>query len=78
MELFKGKVLAGFLIYNHLEELAQKEGELEKFFDGVNSLMGTVFYSQIQKSFKVTELDEALAFYNENSSKGKILLRPNN
>jgi len=25
----------------------------------------------------VTEMEEAIAFYKENSSKGKILLRPN-
>ncbi len=77
MELFKGKAVSGFLIYNHLAELAQKEGELAKFFEGVNGLLRTVFYSQVQKTFSVTEMDEAIAFYKENSSKGKILLKPN-
>ena len=77
MELFKGKTVAGLLIYTHLAELAQKEGELAKFFEGVNGLLRTVFYSQVQKTFSVTEMEEAIAFYKENSSKGKILLRPN-
>jgi len=77
MELFKGKVVSGFLICNHLAKLAQKEEELAKSFEGVNGLLGTVFYSRVQKTFKVTELDEAFAFYNKNRSKGKILRRPN-
>ncbi len=77
MELFKGKVVAGFRIKN-LAELAQKEGELAKFCEGFHKLLTTVFSTKVQKIFSIDQLDEALAFYNENSSMGKILLRPNN
>ena len=77
MELFKGKLVKGFLIYNQLAELAQKEGELQKFFGGVHSLLKTVFYTKVQKTFSIADLDEAIAFYQANSSNGKVLIRPN-
>jgi len=33
--------------------------------------------TNIHKVFKLEEVSEALAYYKENSSKGKILLQPN-
>ncbi len=76
MELFKGKVVAGFLIFQKIAEMAQK-GELGKFFAGVHSLLGTVFYNKVQKVFSIDQLDEAIAYAHANSSKGKVLIRPN-
>jgi len=76
MELFQGKVVAGFLIFNYLEELKQK-GESGQFFENVHALLKKVLYSKVQKTFKAEELDEAIAYSAANSSKGKIMLRPN-
>lgn len=70
MELFKDKTLGSLFILEYIEELKQK-GEFEKFQNDVHSLLPTVFRTNIQKVFKLDDIKEAIAFYKENSSKGK-------
>jgi len=73
-DLFKNKLVGGLLIFEYIEELREK-GELAKFYDDVHALLPTLFSSKIQKIYKMEDLEEALAFYDKNSSKGKILLK---
>ena len=75
-DLFQGKSITGLILTTYFNETAAK-GERRKYFEEVHSLLPTVFKSSIQKIFKLEELEDSLAYYNENSSKGKILLRPN-
>jgi len=76
MELFKGKRVTGLVFATHVQELA-KAGKLGEFFQEVHSRLGTTFRTNVHKVFKLEEIAEALAYYKENSSKGKILLQPN-
>jgi len=75
-ELMKEKTLKYLIIFSFIEQV-RKKGELAKLFDEVHKLLPTVFSSKIQKIFKIEDLEEALAFYEKNSSKGKILFKPN-
>ncbi len=74
LKLLKKKSLATLLMAEYLEEFREK-GELAKFFDEVHALLPTLFASKIQKVYKMEDLDEALAFSEKNSSKGKILFK---
>ena len=76
MELFKGKKITGLYLTNYVTEQA-KTGKIQEFFKEVHSRLGTTFKTSVQKVFKLEEIHEALAYYKENSSKGKILLQPN-
>jgi len=76
MELFKGKTIGPLFLLNYLTELGGKV-EVAKFYDEVHAFLPTLLGSKIQKVYKLEDLNEAIAFYEENSSKGKILLKPN-
>ena len=70
------KSLNGLHLNNYIKELTRK-GEFLKVIGEVHSLLPTTFKSNIHKVFKLEEINEALEYYKENSSKGKILVRPN-
>jgi len=76
MELFKGKTIGGHYLPDHMEEYTRK-GELEKLFKELHELLPTVFKTHIHKVFKVQEINEAFAYYEKNSSKGKVVLKLN-
>jgi len=76
MELFKGKRVSGLYLTNYVTELA-KTGKIREFFQEIHSRLGTTFSTNVHKVFKLEEIAEALAYYKEHSSKGKILLQPN-
>jgi len=76
LDLFKGKQLAGLYLTNFVDQMA-KTGEITKVFAEIHSLLPSIFKSEIQKVFTLDNIQEALAYYNQNSSKGKILLKPN-
>jgi len=76
MELFKQKTLGGLVVSNHIAEYAQK-GELEKLATDLHKLLPTVFKSHIHKIFKIDDIKEAFAYFEENSSKGKIIIQLN-
>ncbi len=76
MELFKKKTIGSLFLPVYTEEVKRK-GELDKFYDEVHQLLPTVFRSHVQKVFKIDDIKEAIAYYNDNSSKGKILIKPN-
>lgn len=76
MELFKGKKISGHNFAAYFEGLI-KAGKDEEFFNEIHSKLDTIFKTNVQKVFKMDEIVEALAYYEKNSSKGKILLQPN-
>ncbi|RYG42133.1 MAG: hypothetical protein EOO01_23700 [Chitinophagaceae bacterium] len=76
LELFKGKTVGSLFMYDYAEQL-KKKGEFEKFRDDVHNLLPTFLGSNVQRVFKLEEIEEATAYYKQNSSKGKILLKPN-
>ena len=76
MELFKGKKITGLYLSNHIEECV-KNGTVQEFFKEIHSRLGTTFRTNVHKIFKLEEIHEALAYYKDNASKGKILLQPN-
>jgi len=73
-DLFRFNQLAGLHLSLYLEELA-KTGKLGEAFKEIRSLLPTIFKSNIQKVFKLDQVQEALAYYEKNSSKGKILIQ---
>ncbi len=76
MELFKGKKIGSLFMPNYAEEFNQK-GELNKFYDEVHHLLPTVLRSHVQKTFKIDDIKEAIEYYNQHSSKGKVLIKAN-
>jgi len=76
MELFKGKQISGFSLRRYFEELA-KVGKIAGLFQESHARLSTTFKTNVHKVFKLEEIAEALVYYKENSSKGKILLQPN-
>lgn len=73
--IFKGKTIKGFWLMPYVLNLI-KNGGIEQLYADVYGLLPTIFKSSIQKVFKLQDYQEAIAFYSENSSKGKILLQP--
>ncbi len=76
MELFKGKTIAAFSLTMYIEGLV-KTGKVREFFNEVHTRLDTTFKSNVHKVFKLDDIVEALVYYQNNSSKGKILLQPN-
>lgn len=74
--IFQGKTVTGFWLRPYLGKVA-KLGQLPPLIQDVYSLLPTVLRSNIQKVFKLEEYKEALAYYEKNSSFGKVLLKPN-
>ncbi len=76
MELFKGKTITAFSVATYHQELA-KTGKTREVLSEIHTKLETTFKSNVQKVFKLEDIVEALAYYEKNSSKGKILLQPN-
>jgi len=76
MELFKGKKITGLYLTNYVLELT-KNRTIGELFKEAHSRLTTTFKTSIQKVFKLEDIAEALAYWEKNSSKGKILLQPN-
>lgn len=76
LDLAPEKSVTGLIVFTYLEKL-RKNGELNKFYNEIHALLPTVFRTEIQKVFGLEEINEALAYYEANSSKGKVLIRPN-
>ena len=74
LELYKEKSVSGLFVFNLLNEIKKKE-ELPQFFETIHEHLGTAFKTQVQKEFKLEDIHEALAYFEENSSKGKILIK---
>jgi len=66
----------GLLYKNYLDEFKEK-GELDKFYNEIHSRLTTTFKTSIQKVFLLEEIFQAIDFYEKNSSKGKVLIKPN-
>jgi len=76
MELFKGKTVGVLFLPLYLKEFKEKT-DIVKFYDDVHTYLPNLLGSKIQKVFKIEDFKDALAFYEENSSKGKVLFQPN-
>lgn len=76
MELFKSKALGGLYVTNPVEEYAQKS-QLTKLATELYELLPTTFRTHIHKVFKLGESKEAVTYYAANSSKGKVVFKPN-
>ena len=76
MELFKGKILTAFSLFAQFPELI-KSGKLGEYLKESHSRLATTFKSDVPKMFKLEDIVEALAYYEKNTSKGKILLQLN-
>jgi len=74
--IFKGKTITGLWLKVYVKELVSK-GELEKVRDEVHSLLPTILKSPIQKVFSLDQFFEGQEFNEKNSSKGKVLIKPN-
>ena len=75
-DLFQGKKVTGFTLYTYFAEISST-GQYRKTFEEIHSLLPTVYNSHVEKVFKLEEFEEAITYYNANSSKGRILLKPN-
>lgn len=74
-QLFDRKQVAGLYLTNYTEDL-KKSGEIFNFFKDIHTLLPTILRTEIQKVFTLDQIQEALAYYKDNSSKGKILFKP--
>ena len=74
--LFQGKTVTGLSVGAYFNEL-KRTGETRKAVEEVHSLLSTTFRSHINKVFKLEEFLDAIAYYNQNASKGKVLVKAN-
>ncbi|RYZ81720.1 MAG: hypothetical protein EOP04_23445 [Proteobacteria bacterium] len=63
--IFQGKTVTGFWLGKYLRKNWNEFGEIQKELE---THAKTIFKSHIQKVFKLTELEEALAYYKDNST----------
>ena len=75
-DVLKGNKIVGLNLYHYVDEKT-KAGELRQFFHEVHSQLATTLSSEVVKVFTLDKLEEAIAFSNQNRSKGKVLLKPN-
>jgi len=74
-ELFKGKSISALYLVGYVEGLSVEEAQ--RIYKETHKLLPTVLYSKIIKIFPLEQIKEALDYYLENGSKGKILLKLN-
>lgn len=75
-DLVEGRSVSVLFLFDLTGKLRAK-GELPKFYNEVHALLPTIFKTDIQKVFKLNEIQEAVAYYQANSSKGKVLIKSN-
>jgi len=73
---FLDKKVTGLWLQTYFKEVVA-QGKTTEFFNEIHSRLNTIFESKIQKIFTLEDLEAAIAYYKENSSKGKILIKPN-
>ena len=69
-------IISGLFYLTYIGELKQR-GELAKFSEEIHTPLNTTFRSEVHKIYPVDEILEAIACYEKNSSKGKILIKYN-
>lgn len=74
VELMKGKVVTALFLPNYVAELREKN-EVAKFTEEVHKLLPNLLRTNFHKVFSFEDITEAVAYYEKNSSKGKILLK---
>ncbi len=70
------KTVSGLFYLTYIGEFKQR-GELAKFYEEIHTSLKTTFRSEVHKIYPVDEILEAIAYYEKNSSKGKILIKYN-
>jgi len=76
VELFQEKQLRGLYLANYVAQLA-KTGKIVEFFNEIHSELETTLSTQVSRIYTIDTVLDALDWYKDNSSKGKILLKPN-
>jgi len=71
--VFQGKMLTGFWIGKYLKK---NFSEIPQMMQDIAAHAKTCFQPHIYAKYKLTDIEKALADYQVNSSKGKILLQP--
>jgi NADPH:quinone reductase-like Zn-dependent oxidoreductase len=73
--IFSEKSIEGFQLFNYLNDIP--EGTQSKMIDSITKELSSdsVFYTTISKEFTMEQFDEAKKYYEENMSKGKILIK---
>jgi len=75
-QLDDGKSVSGLIYTTYFEERRQK-GELEQYYEEIHTPLSTIYKSEIHKIYSIDEILEAMEYYEKNSSKGKVLIKPN-
>lgn len=70
--IFQNKKIEGFWLTNWIQSIGLSE--FHKKAIGVQEHLGTIFHSEVHKTFPVEEGKEALSYYNKNMSLGKVLI----
>ena len=70
----EGLEISRFILNKWLETLPKEE--MKAIQDNYSNYLKNDFSSTFSKEFKLSEINEALEYYKENATKGKILLRP--
>ena len=70
------KTIRGLIYTDYLEEFKQKD-ELDKYYEEIHAPLKTIYKSEVQKIYPFEEILEAFEYYEQNSSKGKVLIKAN-
>jgi NADPH:quinone reductase-like Zn-dependent oxidoreductase len=75
--IFRAKKAFGFQLFNYLKEITEDQSEFYYKYI-LESLSGdeSTLKTEIVKTFKISEFEEARKFYESNMSGGKIILTP--
>lgn len=72
--LFKEKTVQGFWLTSWFKKVSPQEGS--KAMQSMSKLINGSLKSSIAKEFPLENLKEALEFYENNMSAGKVIIRP--
>lgn len=75
-ELENGKKVVGIRYLGYLKECKEKGG-LDRFYKEIHTPLKTIFKTQVQKIYPLDEVFDGIKFYEENRSKGRVLIKPN-
>ena len=73
--IFSNKRVAGLFLTAWLRRISSEDKQ-KLYTDTMNGLM-TVYKSEVSREFALAEVQEALQFYQNNMSLGKVIIRPN-
>ena len=73
--IFSEKSIEGFQLFNYLNDIP--EDKQAKMIESITNELSSdgAYYTTISKEFIMEQFDEARKYYEENMSKGKILIK---